>query len=192
MAHDIVVIGVSAGGLEAVCAILRDLPPAIGFALVVVQHRGKDSHALCEILQRCAQMPVKEAADKDPIQIGHVYLAPADYHLFVDDGHVALSTDAPEFYSRPSIDITFESIADYYGARAIGMVLTGANRDGARGLRYLADRGGLPLLQDPADAEVPVMPAEALRSVPEAEIITLASAARRLCELTDTPAVAQE
>ncbi len=186
MSRDIVIVGVSAGGMDAVCALLQDLPAAIGFAMIVVQHRSKDSFALCEILERCSHVPVHEAADKDRIDVGHVYLAPADYHLFVDDGHVALSTDAPEFYSRPSIDVAFESVADSYGARAIGLVMTGANRDGARGLRYLADRGGLALVQDPVDAEVPIMPTEALRLVPEAELVTRQSVARRLCQLTGT------
>lgn len=188
MARDIVVIGVSAGGLDAICSILRDLPAVIGFAMIVVQHRSKDSVALCEILQRCSEVPVHEAADKVRIEVGHVYLAPADYHLFIDDGHVALSTDAPEFYSRPSIDLAFESVADFYGPRAIGLVMTGANRDGSRGLRYLTDRGGHPLVQDPTDAEVPIMPTEALRAVPEAEILSIRSVAQRLCQLTGTPA----
>lgn len=191
MARDIVVIGVSAGGLDALCSILGALPAKIGFALIIVQHRSKDSHALCEILERCSRVPVHEAGDKDRIESGHAYLAPADYHLFVDEGHFALSVDAPEFYSRPSIDLAFESIADAYGPRAIGIVLTGANRDGSRGLRYLAERGGMPLVQDPADAEVPTMPMEARKVVPEAEIVTLDVLARRLCELTDTPLVAE-
>lgn len=187
MSREIVVIGVSAGGLDAVCALLRDLPAVIGFGIIVVQHRSKDSFALCEILERCSFVPVHEAGDKVRIDAGNVYIAPADYHLFVDDGHFALSTDEPEFYSRPSIDLTFESVADFYGSRAIGLVMTGANRDGARGLRYLADRGGIALVQDPADAEVPIMPTEALRAVPEAERVTLLSVGKRLCALTGTP-----
>lgn len=190
MARDIVVIGVSAGGLDALCSILRELPSVLDFALIIVQHRSKDSHALCEVLERCSQVPVHEAADKDRIEPGHVYLAPADYHVLVDEGHFALSVEAPEFYSRPSIDLAFESIADFYGPRAIGVVMTGANRDGSRGLRYLADRGGLPLVQDPADADVAVMPAEARKAVPDAEVVTLATVPRRLCELTGTPLVA--
>jgi two-component system, chemotaxis family, protein-glutamate methylesterase/glutaminase len=190
VARDIVVIGVSAGGLDAVCAILGELPPQLAFAFIIVQHRSKDSTALCEVLERCSRVPVHEAADKDRIEVGHAYLAPADYHLFVDDGHFALSVDAPEFYSRPSIDLAFESIADYYGSRAIGVVMTGANRDGSRGLRYLAERGGIPLVQDPADANVATMPAEALKAVPEAEVVTLATITRRLCELTGTHAAA--
>ena len=189
MERDIVVIGVSAGGLDAICAILGELPPRIDFAFIIVQHRSKDSHALCEILERCSRIPVHEAADKDVIEIGNAYLAPADYHLFVDDGHFALSTDAPEFYSRPSIDLAFESIADFYGPRVIGVVMTGANRDGARGLRHVGARGGIALVQDPTDAEVSTMPAEARKSVPEAEVVTLATVARRLCELTGTPMV---
>jgi two-component system, chemotaxis family, protein-glutamate methylesterase/glutaminase len=181
--RDVAVVGVSAGGLDALCRLLRGLPERFAFALILVQHRSRDSDALCEVLQTCAGIPVMEAVDKDPVEPGRVYLAPADYHLFIDEGHFALSLDAPEFFSRPSIDLTFESVADAYGSRAIGLVLTGANRDGARGLRRIVARGGLALVQDPGTAEVPVMPLAALQEVPEAETVTLDDAATRLCAL---------
>lgn len=184
MNRDIVVIGVSAGGLDAVCEILRGLPQQFGFALIVVQHRSKDSDALCDVLQTCGGMPVHEAVDKGSIEHGTVYLAPADYHLLIDDEGFALSLEAPEFYSRPSIDLTFESVADRFRERAIGVVLTGANRDGARGLRRIVDRGGLAIVQDPSSAEVRVMPAAALQEVPEAEVLPLGQLAARLCSLT--------
>lgn len=183
MKRDVVVLGVSAGGLEALCQILKGLPERFGFALILVQHRSRDSDALCDVLQNCAGMAVQEAVDKEAIESGKVYLAPADYHLMVDDGHFALSVDAPEFYSRPSIDLTFESVADAYGERAVGVVLTGANRDGARGLARIVARGGHALVQDPSTAEVPVMPQAALQEVPEAEMVTIAELAGRLCVL---------
>jgi two-component system chemotaxis response regulator CheB len=181
--RDVVVVGVSAGGLDALCRILRGLPERFGFALILVQHRSRDSDALCEVLQNCSGMPVTEAIDKEEVEPGRVYLAPADYHLLIDGDHFALSLDAPEFFSRPSIDLTFESVADRYGARAIGLVLTGANRDGARGLARIVARGGYALVQDPTTAEVPVMPQAALEDVPEAEVVTLEGVAERLCEL---------
>ena len=184
MSYEVVVIGVSAGGLEALCAILGGLPPAFGFAMIVIQHRSQESEALCEVLERCSGHEVTDAVDKDPIVAGRVYLAPADYHLFVDDGHIALSTEAPQFYSRPSIDLAFESVADEYGRRAIGVVLTGANRDGSQGLRRIVDRGGLALIQDPATADVAVMPLAAIDLVPEAEVLPLTAIAARLDALT--------
>ncbi len=183
MKRDVVVVGVSAGGLDAVCLILKGLPKEFGFALIVVQHRSRDSDALCQVLQTCSGMPVQEAVDKEAVETGKVYLAPADYHLLIDDEHFALSVDEPELYSRPSIDLTFESIADSYGERAVGVVLTGANRDGARGLRRIVDRGGLALVQDPSTAEVAMMPESALKEVPEAEVISLSTLSDRLCEV---------
>ena len=114
------------------------------------------------------------------IEAGNVYLAPPDYHLLLGDGYFSLSVDAPERYSRPSIDIAFESAADAYGARVVGVVLTGANQDGSRGLRYIIDHGGAGIVQDPVSAEVRVMPAAAMRAAPLAEVLPLAGIAARL------------
>jgi len=181
--REIVIIGVSAGGLDAVCSLLGKLPTDFRLAMVVIQHRSKDSDALCEVLQECTPLPVHEVTDKMDIEPGHVYLAPPDYHLLVDEGSFSLSLDAPELYSRPSIDVAFESAADTYGARAVGVVLTGANRDGSRGLRRVVDRGGYAIVQDPATAEVPVMPREALKAVPKAEVLTIPEIAAQLAKL---------
>jgi two-component system, chemotaxis family, protein-glutamate methylesterase/glutaminase len=170
---EIVMIGVSAGGLDALCTLLGGLEPDLTPALVLVQHRSKDSNALCEVLQRCTALPLHEVLDKATIQPGHVYLAPPDYHLLVEEGFFSLSTDAPQLFSRPSIDVAFESAAESYRERVVGVVLTGANHDGARGLREIGARGGRTLVQDPATAEVPVMPAAAIRAVPDAEVHTL-------------------
>ena len=115
-------------------------------------------------------------AHQPPIRIvapGRVYIAPADYHLLVEPGHFALSTDAPVLFSRPSIDVLFESIADSYGAAAMGVVLTGANHDGARGLRRMVDRGACAIVQDPESAESPTMPRAAASLVPEAQVLPL-------------------
>jgi two-component system, chemotaxis family, protein-glutamate methylesterase/glutaminase len=185
--RDIVVVGVSAGGLDAMCRLLPGVPAQFGFALILVQHRSRESDALCKVLQTCGGHPVHEIVDKEAVERGKVYLAPADYHLLIDDGHFALSTDAPEFYSRPSIDLAFQSVADNFGARAVGLVLTGANRDGARGLRRIVERGGYALVQDPLTAEVSTMPQAALAEVPEAEVLPLQEIASRLSDLCMPP-----
>jgi two-component system chemotaxis response regulator CheB len=188
----IVMVGASAGGLDAVCALLRGLPADLSFAVALVQHRSKESDALCEVLQGCSRLPVAEATDKTEIEPGHVYLAPSDYHLLVELGHFSLSTDAPEMYSRPSIDVAFESAADSYRDRVVGVVLTGANQDGSRGLRHVVDLGGRAIVQDPDTAEVRVMPTAALRAVPEAEVLPLPEIAARLRTLQAPRAPARE
>jgi two-component system, chemotaxis family, protein-glutamate methylesterase/glutaminase len=182
-ARELVVIGVSAGGLEAVSTILRGLPAGFALSVVVVQHRSKDSTALCELLQDASPIPVAEVTDKEAIQRGRVYIAPADYHLLVEPDHFALSCDAPEFFSRPSIDLCFETAAYSFGPRAVGVVLTGANGDGARGLERIVARGGYALVQDPATAEVSIMPAAAIATVPEARVLPLDAIAAHLAGL---------
>ncbi len=179
----LVVIGVSAGGLNALSLVLGALPADFAMPIVVVQHRSRDSDALCDVLQRSCRLNVQEATDKTPTEPGHVYIAPPDYHLYVDEDDLSLSVDAPEFYSRPSIDVAFESAADSRGAGVIGIVLTGANHDGARGLRRIVDRGGRAIVQDPGTAEVPVMPAAALSAVPDATVTTLDELPRLLVDL---------
>ena len=125
------------------------------------------------LLQEGTELCVAEVEDKAPIVTGHIFVAPADYHLLIEDGHFSLSTDAPVGYSRPSIDVTFASAADSYAERAVGIVLTGANADGSRGLKRIYDRGGLAFIQLPATAESPTMPEAALRSVPTARVMTI-------------------
>ncbi len=169
----LVAVGGSAGGLDAMRTILSALPPAFDGTMVLVQHRARESDTLAEVLQTASALPVVEVEDKDPIRPGCVYVAPADYHLLVEPGHFALSTDEPVLFSRPSIDVFFESVADAYGARALGVVLTGANSDGALGLRRIVERGGGALVQAPATAEAPTMPRAALEAVPEARALPL-------------------
>ncbi|HSK21253.1 MAG TPA: chemotaxis protein CheB [Longimicrobiales bacterium] len=185
MAHGMVVIGTSAGGLDAVCRLLRLLPPDLRLSILVVQHRSPDSDALCDVLQDCSALPVHDVIDKEPITPGNVYLAPPDYHVLVEEDHFSLSVDEPVAYSRPSIDVSLESAADSWGQRLVGVVLTGANRDGARGLRHVRDAGGLALVQTIATAEVDIMPAAAAAAVPEAELLTLEELAARLIQVTE-------
>jgi two-component system chemotaxis response regulator CheB len=182
-AREIVMIGVSAGGLTAVTTMLRGLPESFLLPLVVIQHRSRDSILLCDLLQGASRLEVREVVDKESIQKGRVYIAPPDYHLLVEQGHFALSCDAPEAFSRPSIDLSFETAAYSFGAAVVGIVLTGANADGAAGLRRIAARGGLAIVQDPASAEVPVMPSAALAAVPQAEVLPLGEIATRLSRI---------
>lgn len=180
MPYELVIVGVSAGGLQALCTLLGELPVGFELPLVLVQHRSRESDALCEVLQACTPLAVTEALDKAPIEPGQVYLAPPDYHLLVEPGFFSLSLEEPVRFSRPSIDVAFTTAADSYGSRAIGIVLTGANGDGAEGLRRLADAGGHPMVQEPSEAEVAVMPRAAQRAVPEAEVLPLREMASRL------------
>ena len=179
----LVVIGVSAGGLHAVGTILRRLPADFPVPIVVVQHRAKESTALASVLQEFSGLRVCEIEDKMPIEAGRVYIAPPDYHVLVEDGHLALSVDAPVTYSRPSIDVLFDSAADQLGEGVIGVVLTGANHDGAAGLRSIVRRGGRAIVQSPESAEMSVMPRAALNAVPQAIVVPLSEVAARLTKL---------
>jgi len=184
VAYEIVVIGTSWGGLLALKELVRGLPASFGLPVVVVQHRHRQSDNLLSILlQDQTSLPVCEIEDKAPITPGHVHVAPADYHVLIEDGYFSLTTEAPVAYSRPSIDVTFESVADQYGARAVGVVLTGANADGSRGLKRIADRGGLAIVQMPQTAESPAMPTAAVRTVPQARVLTIEDIARALAAL---------
>ncbi|HEX2080392.1 MAG TPA: chemotaxis protein CheB [Longimicrobium sp.] len=170
--YRLVVVGASAGGLHALRTIVAALPADFELPVVIVQHRAKESELLCELLQECSGLPVAEVNDKQEIVPG-VWVGPPDYHLLLDDGFFSLTTDEPVRYSRPSIDVTFESAADVYGMDVIGVVLTGANADGSRGLRRIADAGGHAVVQDPETAEVRVMPRSALKAVPDACVLPL-------------------
>ncbi|HEY0971207.1 MAG TPA: chemotaxis protein CheB [Gemmatimonadales bacterium] len=183
-ARSIAVLGTSWGGLDALTRILGAMPADFALPIVVVQHRGRDAAGLLgELLQDSTSLAVREVEDKEPIMAGTVHLAPPDYHLLVEQGHFSLSVDPPVRFSRPSIDVTFGSASDAYGAGVIGVVLTGANDDGARGLRCIVDRGGLALVQDPGTAESAAMPRAALSRVPEAEVVPLEAIASRLAAL---------
>jgi len=171
--YRVVVIGASAGGLHALSTVLSALPPGFGMAVVVVQHRSRDSELLCDLLQQSCRLPVTEVSDKQEIAPGSVYVAPPDYHLLLEDGFFSLTVDDPVRYSRPSIDVTFESAADSYGMDVVGVVLTGANPDGAHGLSRIAGAGGYAVVQDPDTAEVPVMPRAAAAAVAAARVLPL-------------------
>ena len=179
MGYELIAIGASWGGLHAVGEVLAGLPEGFGTPIVVTQHRSRESvrDMLTNALARRTPLPVCEAGDKDPIEPGRVHLAPPDYHLLVEGGHFELSLDAPVSYSRPSIDVLFESVADSYGERAIGILLTGASADGAQGLLRLRQSGGLTIVQDPDEAERSEMPAAAIAVDAAEQVCPLASIA---------------
>lgn len=178
-----IAVGASWGGLKALRAIAHGLPAHFRVPIAFVQHRSKDSAALRDLLQDCTSLIVCEVEDKQPIMGGYIYLAPPDYHLLVDGDEFSLSVDEPVRFSRPSIDVFFESVAERFGPEAIGVVLTGANDDGARGLSQIVARGGLALVQDPRTAESPIMPRAALRAVPTAQALALERMAPQLIAL---------
>jgi two-component system chemotaxis response regulator CheB len=185
MPYAIVAIGTSWGGLAALTKLLRALPADFTLPVVAVQHRGKDSEGLLgELLQDATELRVSEAEDKVPLTPGGVYIAPANYHVLIEQGYLSLSIDEPVRFSRPSIDVMFSSAADSYHAAAIGVVLTGANEDGSRGLAQIAARGGKALVQDPKTAEIPIMPTAAVNAVPSAEVLPLDALGPRLIELS--------
>jgi two-component system, chemotaxis family, protein-glutamate methylesterase/glutaminase len=171
--YRVVVIGASAGGLHALRTVLGALPADFSIPVVVVQHRSRDSELLCELLQESTALRVVEVTDKEELRPGYVFVGPPDYHLLVEDGFFSLSVEAPVRYSRPSIDVTFESAADSYGMDVIGVVLTGANPDGSLGLSRIVAESGYAVVQDPATAEVAVMPRAAAQAVPEAQVLPL-------------------
>lgn len=184
MAYEIAVVGTSWGGLSALRELIVALPRDFAIPLVVVQHRHRQSdHLLSTLLQDETHLCVCDVEDKAPIAAGNIYVAPPDYHLLIDAGAFALSTDEPVRFSRPSIDVTFQSAADSFGARTVGVVLTGANADGAMGLRRIVDRGGLAFVQSPETAESPTMPAAAAEAVPEARLLPIAGIAEALASL---------
>ncbi|MDB5806650.1 MAG: chemotaxis protein CheB [Betaproteobacteria bacterium] len=186
---DAIVIGTSAGGIEALGVLLPALPATLKAAVLVVIHLPRDRPSLLiEIFTKRCALRVEEAEDKKPIEPGVIYFAPPDYHLLVDreEGRpvLALSSDELVQYSRPSIDVLFESAADVYGERLMGMVLTGANQDGAEGLAAVRAAGGIAAVQRPSDAQAAMMPGAALARVPDADyVLTLAEMAGLLAGL---------
>jgi two-component system chemotaxis response regulator CheB len=183
--HDLVAIGASWGGLEAVREILRALPADLDASVVVAQHRSPESHptALRDLLGAATRLSVCEAGDKDALEPGKVYVAAPDYHLLVEGHELALSTDEPVLFARPSIDVLFESAAESFRERCVGVVLTGANEDGARGLARVAELGGAAIVQDPETAARAEMPRAALEAVPGAQVADMAAIAPLLVTL---------
>jgi len=169
--YKIVVVGTSLGGLHALQILLPSLPKSFPLPVAIVQHRHKESNdSLSVFLQGYCALPLTEAEDKEAIVPGRVYLAPPDYHLLVEEGHFALSTEAAVCHARPSIDVLFESAADAYAQGVIGVILTGASHDGSQGLLSIQAQGGLALIEDPTTAQSPTMPTAALAALQQQRI----------------------
>lgn len=170
-----VVIGASAGAVDALLQVLPQLPKGYPLALLIVVHIPPDSKStLPELFASRSLITVKEAEDKEPILPGTGYVAPPNYHLLVEpDFTLSLSNEDPVLFSRPSIDVLFESAADAYGDSLAGVVLTGGNSDGARGLRAVEAAGGIALVQSPETAACSEMPQAALNACPTARALTL-------------------
>lgn len=171
-----IVIGASAGAIQALSEILPALPADFALPILVVVHVPADrSNILAPLFKKKCRMAVCEAEDKEPALGGVIYFAPSGYHLLVEaEETLSLSSDEEVLYSRPSIDVLFESAADAYGPAAIGIILTGANSDGAKGLRAIASAGGTALVQDPSNAYANAMPRAALAECASARAMSLA------------------
>ena len=180
-----IVIGASAGGVEALLNILTPLREGFGLPIVVVLHLPDERRSdLAEVFARRVALPVLEASDKSRIEAGTLYFATPGYHLSVElDRSFSLSLEDRVHYSRPAIDYLFESAADAYGPKLAAVLLTGANRDGAHGLAQVKRRGGLTVVQDPDEAQVATMPLAALDIHQPDHILTIRGIGRLLVEL---------
>lgn len=177
-----VVIGASAGAIQALSLILPELPADFPLPVLVVVHVPADrDNILAPLFAARCRMAVREAEDKEPALAGTIYFAPPDYHLLVEtDGSLSLSSDEPVLYSRPSIDVLFESAADAFGEALAGVILTGASTDGAAGLKTICDAGGLALIEEPETAYADTMPLAAIAACPTARVLTLDAIAEYL------------
>lgn len=185
---EIVVIGCSLGGMRALEEVLGHIPTEFPLPIAVVQHRYRNSdEGLPSFFRRRVQLKVVDVTDKEWIKPGTVYLAPANYHLLVERGEFSLSVDGAVAYSRPSVDVLFESAADAYGAGVIAVVLTGANNDGAAGAKRVHQRGGFVIVQEPDTAEAPDMPRAAIAATRVDRILPLNRIGPFLIELCRTP-----
>ena len=163
--YQAVVVGVSAGGFKAIQKFLYKLPSTFTIPIIIVQHREKSpaNNYLVKVLAEISKLKIKEADEKEIIKNGTVYLAPPNYHLLIEKNHTfSLSVSEPVCFARPSIDVLFETAARAYNSHLIGIILTGANKDGSQGIKAIKKRGGMTIVQNPNTAEVPIMPKAAI------------------------------
>lgn len=181
-----IVIGASAGGLHALKDLFNRLEDAFSIPIIIVQHISPTAeNYLIHILNDTGKLKVKEADEKEVPRSGHAYLAPPNYHLLVEADHTfTLTIDERVNYARPSIDVLFETAAEAYKEQLIGIILTGANADGSRGLRKIHELGGLAIVQDPESAEVDSMPRAALQATPVDHVLAIEEMARLLNSLS--------
>jgi two-component system chemotaxis response regulator CheB len=189
-----VAIGVSSGGVQALKLLLGELPRDFPLPILIVQHISPDAGGgMAKLLDDLCAIQVKEADEQDRILPSTVYLAPPNYHLLVErEGFRSLSADPPVSYARPSVDVLFESAAAVFGPELIAIVLTGANWDGARGVQAVKQRGGIVIVQDPADADTPQMPQAAIAAVEADHVVPLAAMPGLLQRLAGTKVPEQE
>jgi two-component system chemotaxis response regulator CheB len=182
----LVVVGASYGGLYALMELLGALTTDFPSPIVIVQHRSadeRDEARLAQVLSRYSVLPVADANHGQRPEPAHVYLAPADYHLLVENRRFELTVDDPVEYSRPSIDVLFESAAQAYGPDCVGVLLTGFGRDGTHGLAAIREAGGVTIAEDPETALQATMPRHAIEAGAASEVLTLDAIAPRLLEL---------
>lgn len=182
-----IVIGASAGGVDALVGLLPALPKDFSPATICILHVPADRESrLAELFAARMALPVVEAADKAAVERGTVYFAGSGYHLSIEDDRVfSVSCEPPVHYARPAIDVLMESAADAYGPALAGILLTGANIDGAAGMQKIRQRGGLTVVQDPREAQAPTMPREAIRLC-DAHLVLPLAAIRELLPLLET------
>lgn len=185
MKYRAIVIGASAGGMDAIKSILMPLQEGFSAPILIVQHLSPHSDGyMAKYLNELCKINVKEADEKEKILPGNAYIAPANYHLLIEkDETVSLTVDPKVNYSRPSIDILFESAAEVYENELIGIILTGGNGDGSKGLKKIKEFGGLTIVQDPSTAEVDFMPKAAIKASEVDYILSLNKISNKLIKL---------
>jgi len=184
-----IAIGVSSGGVQALKLLLGGLPADFPLPILIVQHISPEAGSgMAKLLDDLCGIRVKEADEQERIAPATVYLAPPNYHLLVErSGTLALSADRPVSYARPSVDVLFESAAAVFGPALIGIVLTGANYDGSRGVQIIKQKGGVVIVQDPDDADTPQMPLAAIAATEVDHVVALADMPELLQRLAGTP-----
>lgn len=191
--HDIIVVGASAGGLEALKKLVAQLPSNFPGSLFIVWHVSPECPSvLPQILARACPLPVAHATDREALQPGRIYVAPPDRHLLVEPGHVRVTHGPKENRFRPSVDVLFRSAALAYGSQVIGVILTGALDDGAAGLYAVKERGGKAVVQDPFEALYPSMPIQAMKAVAVDHCVPIAELGSLLVRLTNEDAFEEE
>jgi two-component system chemotaxis response regulator CheB len=185
MRYEAIVIGVSSGGMNAMKVMFSLLPKDFNIPVIIVQHMGanSDSHWI-KLLNNNSNLPVKEADEKEKIENGIVYIAPPNYHLLIEnDRTFSLAVDERVNYSRPSIDVLFESAAEAYAGQLIGVILTGSNHDGTNGIKRVKECGGMAIIQDPETAESAYMPKSAIAAIKPDYVLSLEAITELLIEL---------
>ena len=186
MGYEAIVIGVSSGGLKALKLIFSALPSDFAVPVIIVQHIGpRSENSWIKLLNDSCAIPIKEADEKEKVGTGNIYVAPSNYHLMIEeDKTFSLTIDERVNFARPSIDVLFESAAEAYKEKLIGIILTGANNDGTKGVKRIKERGGMVIIQDPNTAESSYMPASAIAAIQPDYILELDQIGELLMKIT--------